>query len=86
MLGDTKELLPKTLTSLGAVNAFLHDSDHSYENMMFEFEAAWPKILTGGFLVSDDVKWNDAFIDFANKNNIKDYSISSGFGVINKSF
>ena len=86
LLGDTKELLPKTLTSLGAVNAFLHDSDHSYENMMFEFEAAWPKILPGGFLVSDDVKWNDAFIDFANKNNIKDYSISSGFGVINKSF
>jgi len=43
---------------------FFHDSDHSYENMTFEFEWAWDQ-LNVEILVSDDVSENTAFNDFA---------------------
>ncbi len=86
ILGKSSEKLPELLEKLGSIDIFYHDSDHSYENMMFEFETAWPNILRGGFLLSDDVKRNDAFMDFANKNNIKDYNLSFGFGLIRKPF
>src|SRR5206468_7861490 len=32
-IGDTRKLLPKLLGTLGNVDIFLHDSDHSYEAM-----------------------------------------------------
>ncbi len=86
IIGRSSEKLPELLEKLGSIDIFYHDSEHSYENMMFEFITAWPKIRQRGFLLSDDVKWNDAFTDFANKNDIKDYSLSSGFGLIRKTF
>jgi predicted O-methyltransferase YrrM len=43
----------------------MHDSEHSYECMRFEFERAWPALRPGGVLVSDDVNSNDAFFEFA---------------------
>lgn len=85
ILGKSSEKLPELLGRLGSVDIFYHDSDHSYENMMFEFETAWPKISRGGFLLSDDIKWNNAFMGFVNKNDIKKCSIFSGFGLIHKS-
>jgi predicted O-methyltransferase YrrM len=63
-LGDTYELLPKLLRSLGHVDVFLHDSDHSYEGMSFEFEQALPKIEPGGLLLSDDSHLHRAWDDF----------------------
>ena len=42
---------------------FFHDSDHSYENMIFEFSWAWDQ-LKSEVLVSDDVHNNSAFMDF----------------------
>ena len=44
-----------------------HDSEHSYENIMFEFEWAYNHLNTSGILASDDVDWNQAFSDFAQK-------------------
>ncbi len=44
---------------------FFHDSDHSYENMMFEFKWAW-ETLKVKVLIADDVSNNSAFLDFAN--------------------
>jgi cephalosporin hydroxylase len=43
---------------------FFHDSDHSYENMTFEFAWAWDHLKVD-FLVSDDVSGNSAFSEFA---------------------
>ena len=42
---------------------YFHDSDHSYENMLFEFNWAW-NCLNAEFLVSDDIDGNSAFEDF----------------------
>lgn len=48
---------------------FFHDSDHSRENMLFEFNWAWHS-LNCSALISDDVSGNDAFIDFCSTNNL----------------
>lgn len=64
LLGSSREHLPKLLASLDRVDVFLHDSDHSYENMTWEFETAFPMLGSDGLLLSDDVLANDSFFDF----------------------
>jgi hypothetical protein len=51
---------------------FFHDSDHTYENMLFEFNWAW-NVLKVDVLISDDISGNSAFLDFCVKNKIKGY-------------
>jgi hypothetical protein len=67
LLGKSSEHLPLLLTKLDRVDIFLHDSDHSYENMTWEFETAWPKVKTDGLLLSDDVLDNTSFFDFCHQ-------------------
>jgi predicted O-methyltransferase YrrM len=64
-LGKSSEKLPVLLDENPEVDVFLHDSDHSYENMMFEFKTVWPHIREGGLLLSDDTHMNRSFFDFA---------------------
>lgn len=66
-LGDARELLPKVLAKLGCIDIFIHDSLHSYDHMMFEFDTAWQHLRKGGLLISDDTDWNSAFTEFAHK-------------------
>jgi predicted O-methyltransferase YrrM len=70
-IGDTRELLPKLLGTLDHVDLFLHDSDHSYEAMLFEFEQAFPKLEYGGLLMSDDVHLHSAWDDFCAKHGLR---------------
>jgi len=70
IVGKSKERLKKTLLELEEIDIFFHDSLHTYKNMMFEFETAWPMIKKDGFLISDDVIGNNAFNDFCNSENI----------------
>lgn len=55
LLGDSRELLPKVLEREGTIDAFLHDSLHTYDHMLFEYETAWPRIREGGLFMSDDI-------------------------------
>ena len=41
-----------------------HDSDHSYSWQSFEYNTVFNKIDKNGLLVSDDVDYSYAFIDF----------------------
>ena len=68
--GSSTKNLNNVLSSMSSVDIFLHDSLHTYKNMMFEFEMAWPYISSGGFLISDDVGDNNAFYDFCTKLNL----------------
>jgi len=43
----------------------MHDSEHPYECMIFEYEEAWKYLKSGGLLVSDDINWNSVFGDFS---------------------
>ena len=64
-VGEPSSVLTETLEEVGQVDLFLHDSDHSYENMLFEFKKAYHRMSPHGLMVSDDVDTNPAFIEFA---------------------
>lgn len=70
-VGDSREILPALLGALGRVDLFLHDSDHSYESMSFEFEQAYPRLAPGGLLMSDDVHLHGAWKDFCAKHGLR---------------
>jgi hypothetical protein len=67
ILGKSKEKLPPLLERLGQIDIFCHDSEHTYENMMFEYKTAFPYIRKGGILISDDITYNSSFYDFVSK-------------------
>ncbi len=52
------------INRLEKVDFFYHDSDHSYEHQMFEYLTVWEKLSHGGVLMSDDINWSYAFLDF----------------------
>lgn len=64
IFGSSQNKLPALLQDLGKIDIFFHDSDHSYQNMMFEFNQAWRYLKPRGYLLSDDITENDAFADF----------------------
>ncbi len=51
----------------GEIDMFLHDSTHRYDHMTLEFAQFWPRLRSGGLLVSHDVNMNAAFTDFVSK-------------------
>lgn len=76
--GDARELLPKILTKLGTIDMFYHDSNHSYEHMMFEFQTVRP-FVKKGVICSDDINLNSAWKDFSKL--LKDHhEIDNKFG------
>ncbi|NHX41495.1 MULTISPECIES: class I SAM-dependent methyltransferase [Haloarcula] len=58
--GDARELLPKVVEQTPPT-VFLHDSLHTKEHMLFEFETAIESMGSGNVLLSDNVMFNDAF-------------------------
>jgi predicted O-methyltransferase YrrM len=64
-LGKSQEKLPELLGRLGQIDFFIHDSEHSYDCMWFEYSQAYQALRRGGLLASDDINWNDAFYKFA---------------------
>jgi predicted O-methyltransferase YrrM len=66
-VGTSRDLLLPCLERLGKVDVFFHDSDHSYENMRFEMQTAWPFIKRGGLLLADDADSNSAFDETAGR-------------------
>jgi len=88
--GSSTEKLKDTLESVGKIDIFLHDSMHTYKNMIFEFESAWPYIKNNGFLLSDDILENNSFLEFYTSKNLKPFLLSSldqkhMFGILKKS-
>jgi predicted O-methyltransferase YrrM len=80
-LGLVQELLVPTLEESGQIDLFFHDSEHTYNNMMFEFRNAWRFLRSDGLLLSHDITWNNSFADFAKevkRNFIHIYFTSAG--------
>lgn len=67
IMGNSLIELRKLVKSLSSLDIFIHDSRHTYDYMMGEFQISWPSIKKGGFLLSDDVSLNDSFLDFCEK-------------------
>lgn len=62
--GDARELLPKIVED-ETVDVFLHDSLHTADHMRFEFETVERSMPPGALFVSDNVRVNDVFWEFA---------------------
>ncbi|MEM3610309.1 MAG: class I SAM-dependent methyltransferase [Candidatus Anstonellales archaeon] len=84
ILGRSQEKLPTLLQDLNSIDAFLHDSEHQYNTMIFEYQKAYAHLRESGLLISDDVHWNNAFIDFTKKIVPKRWIIFDGLGAIIK--
>jgi hypothetical protein len=80
----SSEALPSILERLNQVDMFLHDSLHTYENMMYEFETIWPFITKNGVMLSDGIDFNKAFQEFCKKHNVHPVFLSNNFAGIRK--
>jgi hypothetical protein len=68
-VGKSREKLPQLLKGLERIDFFMHDSEHSYECMSFEFNEAYKALNRGGVLMSDNIDWNSSFSDFCKRHN-----------------
>ena len=84
ILGRSQEELPPLLGRLGTIDAFMHDSEHSFDCMWFEFNAAWPALQQGGVLVSDDVNSTHAFGRFAAQEERDPVRLAPGMALLQK--
>ncbi|WP_461209849.1 class I SAM-dependent methyltransferase [Desulfocurvus sp. DL9XJH121] len=69
-LGRSEEVLPQVLREGEAIDFFLHDSEHTYETMRFEMDAAFPALRPGGVLVCDNIDVNTSFFDFCHEQGV----------------
>ena len=87
-LGKSTDKLQETFEKLSDCDIFIHDSLHTYKNMMFEFDCAKKNLNEHGIIVSDDILDNDAFFNFSEKEKLENYLIkvenNSGLGLIIK--
>lgn len=84
ILGRSQNELPPLVKKLKSIDVFLHNSEHTYKNMMLEYETVWPHLREGGLLLSDDVHKNRAFCDFIRKRKPKRWVAFDGLGAIVK--
>jgi predicted O-methyltransferase YrrM len=84
ILGRSQDELPPLLERLGTIDFFMHDSEHSFECMWFEFHEAWPRVRAGGVLVSDDVNATEAFGRFAAEQRREPVRLARGMALLTK--
>jgi len=85
-VGNTYHELPKIFEEIsGKIDIFLHDSDHSYETMMFEFALAWRNLKEGRFLLADNIDFSEAFFHFTEAKGLKRYRVADMGMMIKKS-
>jgi predicted O-methyltransferase YrrM len=84
-LGKSEEVMEPLLKKLGKIDIFFHDSLHTYDHMLFEYNACWDYLVDDGILISDDIvvmngKGHSPFVDFGNykKRNIVIYNVIGG--------
>jgi hypothetical protein len=82
--GRSQEELPPLLERLRTIDSFMHDSEHSFDCMWFEFNAAWPHLRPGGVLVSDDVNSTEAFRRFAAEQARAPVALARGMALLQK--
>jgi predicted O-methyltransferase YrrM len=62
--GSSRRRLPALLRERGVVDLFFHDSRHTTRNTRWELRQAWPVLMAGGAVVSDDLDGNWGFERF----------------------
>lgn len=75
-LGDAKAELEPLLSRLD-VDLFLHDSKHTRDHMLFEYETAADHLSTGDIIASHDVPLTTAWRRFCSTNDLNSKRIAS---------
>ena len=75
--GKSKDVLPLLIDSTKQLDFFIHDSEHTYENMLFELKLAWKKLKVGGIIICDNIDANESFKDFCTSINKKPLLLSA---------
>jgi len=86
-IGKSSEILPKVLNQLGTIDIFLHDSEHTFENVMFELNIAWDHLKNDGILFIDNLDFTEAPYYFSREKGVKLYKLTNeagGLGLIIK--
>jgi predicted O-methyltransferase YrrM len=84
VLGRSQDELPPLLERLGTIDFFMHDSEHSFDCMWFEFNAAWPRLRERGVLVSDDINATEAFARFVQQESRRPLRLARGMALLTK--
>ena len=82
ILGRSSEQLAPLLKKVAEIDIFLHDSEHSYQNMLWEFQTAWTYLKAGGLLLSHNIDTNGAFSNFCQECSVKGYSLTNMGGIV----
>jgi hypothetical protein len=80
-IGSSKDHLKPLLKKLKNIPMFFHDSDHSYDYMLWEFNTVYPYLEKNAFLVSHDADTNPSFQHFAEKIN-REYLCKFGTAIL----
>lgn len=86
LIAEARSQLPRLAAQCAPLGLFLHDSEHTYANMTFEFSVAWTRLAPSGFLLADDAH-NDSPDRFANRVGVTPTFLQYGgspFGVLRK--
>lgn len=82
ILGRSSEELAPLLRKVADLDVFLHDSDHSYQNMFWEFKTAWEYLRPRGLLLAHNIDYNNAFSDFCQGHGLKSCSLADLGGIV----
>lgn len=65
VLGPSRRALPRELEKVRSIGLLVQDGSHTTEGQLFDYRSAWPHLVPGGVLLSDDI--GDAFVEFASE-------------------
>jgi predicted O-methyltransferase YrrM len=82
IVGKSSEKLAPLLKKVTGIDIFLHDSDHSYQNMLREFQTAWASLKAGGLLLAHNIDYSEAFSDFSWDQGVKGYFLDNLGGIL----
>lgn len=68
--GTSKRILPTLLARVGRVGVFVHDSLHTYWNIIRELKAVQPYLSRPAIVLADDIHANTAFPEWVRGNNV----------------
>ncbi|BFI74536.1 class I SAM-dependent methyltransferase [Sulfurisphaera ohwakuensis] len=87
-IGPSREVLPRIFREVNQIDIFFHDSEHSYDNVMFELDEAWNHLREEGVILIDNLDFTEAPYHFVKQKGVKLYKLSEragGLGIIIKS-
>ena len=71
IIGNTKNTLEQTLSKIGLIDIFFHDSEHTYDHVKFELSTALPHLKKRFIIIVDNYDWTEAPVDFARDHGMK---------------